>query len=215
MKIADTEGIEAVSMRKIAAKIGSGATSLYRYIDKKEEILDLMIDAVLSEDESQTPSGDWRQDLRKIAYLSRDLILRHPWMINISAFRLSLGANTVRWLEMTLAAIDDLGLDIDEMLAVSNTLFVFARGYAAGEIAEQDASQRSGVSREEWIKSRAHHTRALIETGKYPIFARVVKDAKAPHDPHAAERGFSLGLDHILDGVAARITDCKPDHGRR
>jgi len=127
-------------------------------------------------------------------------------MINISAFRMSLGANTVRWLEMTLAAINGLGLDIDEMLVISNTLFVFARGYAAGEIAEQDANRRSGLGREEWIKNRAHHTRALLESGKYPIFARVVKDAKSPHDPHTAERGFSLGLDHILNGIEMQIS---------
>jgi AcrR family transcriptional regulator len=205
VKIADGEGIEAVSLRRIAAEIGSGATSLYRYIGNKDELLDLMVERVLPEYTLPKRSGGWRRDLRKIASQNRKMILRHPWMIAISAFRSSLGPGAVRWLELTLNAIDDLGLNIDEMLVVSNTLFAFAKGYAAGEIAEQEASRRSGLTREQWMMSRAEQTRAILRTGAYPMFDRLVKDARAPHDPRAAERGFSLGLDHILDGIEMRI----------
>lgn len=210
VKIADAEGIEAVSMRRIAADLGSGAASLYRYVVNKDELLDWMVDEVLAEYTLPRLAGNWRTDLRRIACRSRSMVLRHPWMNAISAFRSSLGPNTVRWLELTLHAIDGLGLDIDEMLVVSNTLLAFARGYAAGEIAEQDTSRRSGLTREEWMISRAGHTQAILKTGKYPMFARVVHDAKAPHDPRAAERGFLLGLDHILDGIEVRITGRHP-----
>jgi AcrR family transcriptional regulator len=205
VQIADAEGIEAASIRRIASAIGSGATSLYRYIATKDEILDLMIDAALAESPSPKPSGDWRKDLRRIIERSHATILRHPWMIHISTFRLSRGTHTIRWLESTLVAIDGLGLDIDEMLIISNTLHAFARGYAAGEIAEQEAGRRSGLDRDQWMKSRAHETRALLATGNFPMFNRVVVDAKAPHDPRAAERGFTLGLDLLLDGIAVQI----------
>ena len=206
VKIADAEGIEAVSIRRIASEIGSGATSLYRYIKNKDELLDLMVDAVLPRYTLPKSSGSWRTDLTKVAALSRRMILQHPWMIAVSAFRSSLGPNTVHWFELTLSVIDNHGLDIDEMLVVSNTLLAFAKGYAAGEIAEQEASRRSGLTRQQWMASRAEHTRSILKTGKYPMFSWVVKDARAPHDPHAAERGFFLGLDHILSGIEIRMT---------
>jgi AcrR family transcriptional regulator len=210
VRIADTEGIEAVSLRRIAAEMGSGTTSLYRYIAKKEELFELMVDEVLSESTLPKLSGDWRKDLRKIIYRSRATLLQHPWMIRISSFRPSLGPNTLRWLESTLTAIDGLGMEIDEMLVISNTLFAFARGYAVGEVGEQDAANTTGITRDQWMSTRAHHTHALLDTGKYPMFTRVVKDAKAPHDPQAGEHGFSRGLDLILDGVAMRIAARKP-----
>jgi len=206
VKIADAEGIEAVSIRRVAVEIGSGATSLYRYISKKNELLDLMADAVLPKYTLPKSSGNWRKDLKKIAFQNRKMILEHPWMISISAFRSSLGLNTLHWLEVTLHVLDDHGLNIDEMIVVSNTLLAFAKGYAAGEIAEREASRLSGLSREQWMSSRAHHTRAILETGEFPMFSRIVKDAAAPHDPQSAEHGFSLGLDHILDGVEVRIS---------
>jgi AcrR family transcriptional regulator len=212
--IADTEGIEAVSLRRIAAKMGSGTTSLYRYITKKDELFELMVDAVLSESILPKLSGDWRKNLRKITYRSRAMILQHPWMIVVSNFRSSLGPNTLRWLESTLKAVDGLGLDIDQMLVIANTLFAFARGYAAGEVGEQEAAQSTGLTRDQWMATRAHHTHALLDTGKYPMFTRVVKDAKAPHDPNAAEQGFSAGLDHILDGIAMRIAARKPSRAK-
>ncbi len=218
VKIADAEGIGAVSMRRIASELGSGATSLYRYITKKDELLDLMSEAVLEVERLPRPSGNWRVDLRKIAYHMRAMSLRHPWTIGISTSRSALGPNTLRCLELTLSVIDNLGLDIDEMLVISNTLFTFVRGYAAGEDAEVEASRRSGLNREQWMRSRAEHTQAILRTGKYPMFARVVKDARAPHDPDAAAHGFAAGLEHLLNGIEARIAAARrtttPRHGK-
>ena len=205
VKIADAEGLQAVSMRRIAGELGSGTTSLYRYITKKDELLDLMSEVVLGAERLPKASGNWRGDLRKIAYYMRAMSLRHPWTIGISTSRSALGPNTLRCLELTLSVIDNHGLDIDEMLVISNTLFTFVRGYAAGEIAEVEASRRSGLNREQWMRSRTEHTRAILKTGKYPMFARVVKDARAPHDPDAAEHGFAQGLEHLLNGIEARI----------
>ncbi len=215
VKIADAEGIEAVSMRRIAAELGSGTTSLYRYITKKDELLDLMSEAVLEGERLPKASGAWRADLQKIAYHIREMTLRHPWTIGISTFRSAMGPNTLRCLELTLSMIDRLGLDIDEMLVISNTLFTFARGYAAGEIAEVEASRRSGLNREQWMMSRVEHTQAILRAGKYPMFARVVKDAKAPHDPDAAERGFAMGLEHLLNGIETRIAAGAVAHKRK
>jgi AcrR family transcriptional regulator len=205
VKIADADGIEAASMRRVAAEIGSRATSLYRYVRNKDELLDLMVDLVMGETQPPARSGDWRADLTAIAHHTRAVIKRHPWMIAISAFRPTLGPNSLASMEATLQALDGHGLDIDGMLAIANTLSTFARGYAAGEIAEQQAEARSGLGREPWMQSQAQYVEMIRDSGQFPLFMRVVDDASSPHDPHLVQQGFERGLQCLLDGIAARI----------
>jgi Tetracyclin repressor-like, C-terminal domain len=134
------------------------------------------------------------------------MTLRHSWIIELPAFRSWFGPDSLRWLEFSLKVIDELGLHIDEMPAIAHTLFARVRGYTAGEIAEREAQKNSPLSQDEWIATRAHFTRAIVESGEFPMFRRVVRDAKVPHDPRMAEKGFVQGRDHILDGFAVSIT---------
>jgi AcrR family transcriptional regulator len=205
IRIADAEGLEAASIRRIAAELGSGAASLYRYVANKQDLFDLMADSVLGEGRLPRSSRGWRADLRKAARLWRAMYLRHPWMLTVSGFRMLNGTNLLRWYEFTLAAIDGYGLDIDEMLVVVNTLFAYARGHAAEEIGEQEASVRSGMSRIEWMTEHGESVRSIVESGRFPYFNRIVKDAATPHRKAAEERGFEDGLECLLDGFAVRL----------
>jgi AcrR family transcriptional regulator len=205
VKIADADGIDAASMRRVAAEIGSRATSLYRYVRNKDELLDLMVELAMGETQPPARSGDWRADLALIAHHTRAVIKRHPWMIAISAFRPTLGPNSLASMEATLRALDGHGLDIDAMLVIANTLSTFARGYAAGEIAEQQAEARSGLGRERWMETQGQYVEMIRGSGQFPLFMRVVDDAKAPHDPHLMQQGFEQGLQCLLDGIAARL----------
>jgi AcrR family transcriptional regulator len=203
--IADAEGLEAASIRRIAAKLGSGAASLYRYVANKQELFDLMADSVLGEDRIPRSSRNWRTDLRKAARLYRAMYLRHPWMLTVSGFRMLNGTNLLRWFEFTLSAIDVHGLDIDEMLVLANTLFAYSRGHAASEIGEREASIRSGMSRVDWMTKHAESVRAIVESERFPYFNRIVKDAATPHREGIEERGFREGLECLLDGFAVRL----------
>src|ERR1700729_4532588 len=78
VKLADTRGIEAVSMRALAVELGVGAASLYRYVARKDELIDLMADAGMGDDLHFKIRGDWRADLRSVARGLRAMILRHP-----------------------------------------------------------------------------------------------------------------------------------------
>jgi AcrR family transcriptional regulator len=205
IRIADAEGLDAASIRRIAAELGSGAASLYRYVANKQDLYDLMADSVLGEDRMPRSSHDWRRDLHKAACLYRAMYLRHPWMLTVSGFRMLNGTNLLRWYEFTLSAIDDHGLDIDEMLVLSNTLFIYARGYAASEIGEREASVRSGMSRADWMKEHAESVRSIVEGGRFPYFNRIVKEADTPHREAMEERGFKDGLRCLLDGFAVRL----------
>jgi AcrR family transcriptional regulator len=204
--LADAEGIDAVSMRNVAAKLGAGTGTLYRYVARKDDLIDLMIDAVEGEDGGPAPlSGDWRHDLRAFARRARSIMRRHPWVAVLTAGRPTLGPNELRLSEHTLQAIAGLGLTIDEMLVSLETLQAFVRGYTLGELAEQEAIRRSGLEREQWMTAYAPYLQTILDGGQHPLVARVVLDAEGPHADDQDERGFELGLDRILDGLAANL----------
>jgi AcrR family transcriptional regulator len=203
--LADSQGIDAVSMRTLAVQLGVGAASLYRYVDRKDELIDLMVDAVMGDDLQFELRGDWREDLRSFARGLRAMTLRHPWVAVHGAGRRNLGPHTARRYEEVLGAIDGLGLDIDEMLVMVETLDAFIRGRALDELSEQESARRSGLDQEAWMKVQTPYVESLIESGRFPLLTRVVLDARSPHDPDRLEHGFDLGLERVLDGLATML----------
>jgi AcrR family transcriptional regulator len=207
VRLADTRGIEAVSMRALAVELGAGAASLYRYVARKDELIELMVDAVMGNDLRFEIRGDWREDLRSFAHGLRSMILHHPWAAVPSAGLRNFGPNTARLYEQVLSSIDGLGLDIDEMLLMVETLDAFVRGRALEEISQEEAVRRSGLDQEQWMETQVPYIQSLIESGNYPILTRVILDAHAPHDPDRLSNGFGLGLERVLDGLAAMLPD--------
>jgi AcrR family transcriptional regulator len=207
LTLADTQGIEAVSMRALAAELGVGAASLYRYVARKDELIDLMVDAVIGTDLQFEVRGDWREDLRSFAHGLRAMIMRHPWMAVPSAGLSGLGPNTARLYEHVLSAIDDLGLEIDEMLVMVETLDAFVRGRALEELSEQDAIRRSGLGQEQWMQTQIPYIESLVQSGRYPLLTRVVLDARAPRDPDRLKHGFDQGLERVLDGLGTMLPE--------
>jgi AcrR family transcriptional regulator len=205
--LADTQGIEAVSMRALAVELGVGAASLYRYVDRKDELIDLMVDAVMGDDLQFELGGDWREDLRSFARGLRAMTLRHPWVAVHGAGRRTLGPNTARRYEQVLGTIDGLGLEIDEMLVMVETLDAFIRGRALDQLSEQESSRRSGLDQEEWMRLQFPYVQSLIDSGHYPILTRVVLDARSPHDPDRLDHSFDMGLERVLDGLARMLPE--------
>ena len=205
--LADTQGIEAVSMRALAVQLGVGAASLYRYVARKDELIELMVDAVMGNDLEFEICGDWRDDLRSFAHGLRAMTLRHPWMAVPSAGLPNFGPNMAQCYEQVLSTIDGLGLEIDEMLVMIETLDAFVRGRVLEELSEQEAVRRSGLDREQWMQTQLPYIESLIESGRYPLLARIVLDAQAPHDPDRLKHGFDLGLERVLDGLATMLPE--------
>ncbi len=203
--LADAEGMEAVSIRRVAAVLEIGAASVYGYIDTKDELYDLMVDWVEGEDgHPPALSGDWRTDLSKLAYRIRGSILRHPWMASVAAGRPNFGPNSLSWTEHGLAAMDNLGISIDEMLIASETLQAFVRGLTTRELAEQQALRRGGPSADEWSRMVAPYMESVLNSGNYPHFGRVVSDADLPHVENYQEVLFARALERILDGLLSK-----------
>ena len=205
VELADAEGLEAVSMRRVAAVLGIGAASLYRYLESKDELYDLMIDHVEGEGGPPPPvTGDWRADLADLAHKVRGSIHRHPWMASLATGRPTFGPSSLAWNEYGLAAIDGLGLSIDEMLMANEILQAYVRGSAMSELAEQQALQRAGLSREQWMEAVGPYMMSVVQRGEHPHLARVVLDADTPHAEDRKDLVFNAGLARILDGLVPR-----------
>ena len=98
-------------MRRIAREVGAGAMSLYWYVSSKEELLDLMLDAIEAEIEVPEPSGDWRADLGAFAHRTRAALRQHRWAVEFIGTRPPSGPNDVRNLERLLSLLDGIGVD--------------------------------------------------------------------------------------------------------
>jgi AcrR family transcriptional regulator len=213
VKIADAGGIEAVSMRSLAAALGVGATSLYRYVESKEEVIDLMVDHTFGVDFHFEASGDPRADLARFARGMRAVLLAHPWMAVHGAGRPTLGPHTLAMVEGVLAAIDGVGQEIDEMLLAVGTIDAYVRGRVLDQLAEQEAIRRSGFTQEEWLERMEPWMAGILEGDSFPLVKRVVIDARTPHDPDRIENSFEGGLERVLDGLLASFKPATSDSG--
>ncbi|QUQ71811.1 TetR/AcrR family transcriptional regulator [Kutzneria sp. CA-103260] len=203
--IADAEGIESVSMRRVAREFRTGAASLYRYVDKKDELFDLMLDAVLGEEWLTPHTGDWRRDLREIAYRARRLILRHPWAAALTAGRPILGPNSLHSTEHALAALDGLPLDANQSMLVIETLLAFVRGHTMKEVAESEAVRRSGQDFAQYIQGQARYAETVVASGLYPRLTRYWVEATTPHAPDRENLAFEQGLSSVINGFATLL----------
>ncbi|WP_433758995.1 TetR/AcrR family transcriptional regulator [Nocardia sp. CA-135398] len=201
--LADSEGPDAVSMRRIATELESGTASLYRYVASRDDLLDLMIDAVRGEIAPPELTGDWRTDLSAVAQHLRDTMIRHPWLASELTGRPTLGANSLRLQDTSLAAATELTADVTEAAAIADTVHAYVFGVTAAQLAEEQAQRRTGLTRDQWRETVAPYIREVIESNEYPNFARRVRDA-ADID---ADQRFEFGLGCVLDGIAARVRD--------
>jgi AcrR family transcriptional regulator len=193
--LADAEGLDALSMRRIAAELLTGTTSIYRYVDSRDDLLDLMADAVQSDHMPLT--GDWRADLEAYAHHERELWIRHPWLAPLLATRPSLGPNWLRALEHALTAAAPLTSDIAAAASAVGLIRDYVRGAVMRELAEKETHRRTGQTEDQWRATVAPYMRKIIESGAYPRVSRFVESA----DLSPAEQ-FSYGLRRILTGIA-------------
>ena len=206
--IADGEGAEAVSMRRIAQVLRAGAMSLYWHLANKEHLLELMLDALMADIEVPEPTGDWQSDLRVQARSTRQVLLRHNWVINFIAARPPLGPNTLRNLDKSLAALE--GLDIDTATAVNvlQTVATYVSGAVIRELAEirlqRDQEQLIGAGPDFAAKLEQWRKR-LAATGLFDHFLRILSDDVDPDAEDTRQQRFEFGLDCVLEGIAAKL----------
>jgi AcrR family transcriptional regulator len=208
--IADAEGTDAVSIRRIARDLGVGAMSLYWHVSSKEELHQLMLEQVQAETEAPESSGDWRADLRSYAGSARAALLRHPWAIDFLGIGPPTGPNDARNAERLVAALDGLGLDLRTTMWALMTIGTYVMGAALRDIQEArwqraNAETTAGMSEAEISQQRSEFERRFRASGRYPHIAKILDAGFDPDAPEARDDRFEFGLGCLLDGIAARI----------
>jgi AcrR family transcriptional regulator len=200
MAIADAEGIEAVSIRRVATELGARAMSLYTYIERKEDLFDLMHDEAAGEVlfTGELPA-DWRTAVAEIARRSRAACLRHPWMVDLSQ-RPRFGPNGMRHLEQSLAAIDGLDLEPRAGWRIIAAVDDYVRGYIIREAAERTSPRRDGFTDAERDQLLQPYFQRLADSGEFPRLESLLKGSLPGDDDN-----FEQGLTWLLDGIAGEI----------
>jgi AcrR family transcriptional regulator len=206
--IADAEGAESVSMRKIAQVLRAGAMSLYWHLASKEHLLELMLDALMADMVVPEPTGDWQADLRVQARSQRQVLLRHKWVIDFIAARPPLGPNTLRNLDKSLATLDCLDLDTETAINVLQTVNTYVLGAVVRELGElrTQSEQEEWVTSESDVGSKLEQWRARLEaTGMFQNFLRIMRDDVDPDAEETRDARFEFGLDCVLEGMKAKL----------
>jgi len=212
ISIADAEGYEALSMRRVAAELKAGTMTLYHYVRTKDELLALVDNAVMGElliPPDEVPDG-WRAGMREIAHRTRATFVRHPWIVEMPK-NIDSGPNGSLHFEQSLAVMSRTGLPVDECLELVVLVDDYVFGYIqrftpidalAGEspeelverFADDAASRLAGLDVDAFP-----HLRALFPSGsERDAFVRLIR---LTLDPDRFERGLGL----LLDGIERRV----------
>jgi AcrR family transcriptional regulator len=193
--IADAEGLDAVTIRAVAGRLGAGVMSLYSYVPDKQTLVYDMVEEVSGELDLPEPSGDWRADMHLLAGLQRALLHRHPWMIEATSHLQPLGPAIVATLEFALGALEPTGLAAGPRLET----FALVNGFVAGLVRAELASSAAAVPDPARAAAQAARLGELLATGRYPRFAAALTQAGPPATELGAQ--FERLLDRILDGL--------------
>ncbi|NUR07503.1 MAG: TetR family transcriptional regulator [Nocardioidaceae bacterium] len=195
--VADADGLGAVSMRTVAARLGVEAMSLYHHVGNKEAMLDGMVDAVFAEFHQPRVGGDWTEEMRKRSRSARQALKRHPWAVGLMDSRRSAGLETLRHHDAVLGCLRTAGFS----LTLAGHAFALLDAHLYGFLVQELSLPFQG---EADLAALATEIMTALPAGELPHFREFVVD-------HALRPGyvfgdeFDVGLDLVLDGLAERL----------
>lgn len=199
IRLADTEGIAAVSMRRIGVELGVPTMSLYRWMPSKEDLTLHMLDATLGRIDWPEPPTGWRAQLEVLARAQWAITREHPWLAQLlSMTRPQLAPKAMMHTEWSMRALSGLGLSGGEALRISLTLISFGIGTALAVDNELQAQRDTGITSEEWMDRQEAQARAIFATGRYPHLSSFAEQEDFDSELDVL---FEAGLEIILDGV--------------
>lgn len=198
IELADAGGLEAVSTRKVAAAIGAGATSLYRYVENRNELLDLMLDTACGElDLSGSVGIDWRRELGDLAQQLRAMYSRHPWLLDLTLGPTPLTPSSVAFLEYALATLANVdvpaGLKMEAIAMLNGLVAMVCR-----------LEVTTGTSTQAWQDAQVEFLTAVVAAGYHPHLAAAVQSPPSPSP--SSNDGTDL-IDRVLPRVLSGILE--------
>jgi len=197
LTVADAEGIEAVTMRRLARELGVEAASLYHHVRGKDEILDGLVDLVAAEIEPPSPAADWRSAISQRGHSTRACLRRHPWAVSLMASRTTPGPATLRLLETGIRCFREGGFSVLSAAHAISVVDSYVHGFVLQEVnlPFRDEAELAAM------------TQAIMESfpaSQFPyLFEMTVEHVLEPGYDYGQE--FDSGLEVVLDGVAGLL----------
>ena len=205
VRVADAEGLQAVSMGRVAAELGAAPMSLYRHVASKDELTALMVDAAYGEPPGLPADGaGWRDWLSQWAWALRAAMYRHPWTLRVPVSGLPVLPNEVAWFERGLASLGGTGLPEAQKASVILLLSGYVRNEATVSADIIEAVRASGGGPHEWMSAYKGLLARVAEPHRFPAISKLV--AAGVFDVFdAPDDEFIFGLDRVLDGIGQLI----------
>jgi AcrR family transcriptional regulator len=206
IRLADAWGIEALSMRRVAAELKVGTMSLYTYIDSKAELVELMVDHAFGECRQVDIQAHWRVRVTFLAQEAWELYHRHPWILQTNLWRLPYGPHVMDRSEALFAALESAGLKAAQVVNMGAVLESFVQGVARNAITERETEQVTGESFGDYHGARMAFWREYFEAARYPVHQQLHNaggfDSQQDH--------FEFGLARLLDGIDTLLAQAGP-----
>jgi AcrR family transcriptional regulator len=197
VELADERGLDGLSTRAIAARLGSGATAMYWHVPSKDDLYELMFDAAMGELElPERPSGDWQADLQVLAGLMHALFSRHRWLV-LLGIQPGIGPATRRYGEFGASALAPLGLSRDQAVSVLAMVNNYVFGFAHRQAAWEQLRHRAGFTEAGWA-TRLDRYLAAARREDPALAADIASRMRL-----ASEENFEEGLHCLIGGIAA------------
>jgi TetR/AcrR family transcriptional regulator, tetracycline repressor protein len=196
-RIADQDGADRLTMRRLAAELGVMPNALYTYFPHKEALLDALVDDLLAGIDPGDPAeGDWRDGLARVMDASRRLLLAHPLLVPVFLARPTLGPNAARLGEITFALLARGGLEGERAVEAFRVLLAYSLGFAAFQAPRRQLDPAAGATR----TARAEASFAGLPADSFPRMRRLARHLAGP----TTDRDFHTGLRWLLDGIGGR-----------
>jgi len=191
--LADAQGIEALSMRRLAQELGVEAMSVYHHVANKDEILDGIVEVVLEEFELPQPGAEWKAAVHRTARSAHEVLVRHPWAANLILSGAGTGAARLRYMDSILGSLRQAGFSAEMTDHAYHALDSHIMGFTLWQVG-------MNLGSDEHLKELAATFLAQLDIAEFPYLAEHVEQHLKPRDPDDSGE-FEFGLRLILDGL--------------
>lgn len=200
--LADREGVVNVTLASVAKDLGVTKMSLYRHIGSKAELLELMTDFAIGDPPPVESTGDWRAELTTLAEANRDVLMKHPWLVELPLSGPPAGPHAVAWMDAILRTLRDTGLDWGTKGGILVLVGGYVRLACAQAIQLAEGRKGSGLSQDQAEQAYGKGLAELIDPERFPDAVGFLTSGLGDSEQNS---DFDFGLDVVLDGIAALV----------
>ncbi|GAA3300939.1 TetR/AcrR family transcriptional regulator [Streptomyces cinereospinus] len=206
VRLLDAEGLAQFSMRRLAAELNVTAMSVYWYVDTKDDLLELALDAAFGELRLPDPDAgaDWRDQLRALATGYRALLVHHPWLSPLAGTYLNIGPNSLAFSRVVQRVVRGAGLPAHGVTGAISAVLQFVYGYGTVEGHFFARAARAGTSPDEYFRQSMDSVSEVPESAEVVLESRALMAARGGDTvAEMMDRDFAFALDLLVAGIEA------------